>query len=78
MNPSEPSEGLFFSAFSRTSPSLRKGFRIALPARRRLSNSVDYEYTFAYYPMNDVEVKAGEMFYIEAEADSQIIIPSAL
>ena len=43
MNPSEPSEGLFFSAFSRTSPSLRKGFRIALPARRRLSNSVGYQ-----------------------------------
>ena len=38
----------------------------------------DGEYTFAYYSFNDLEVPAGSMFYIEAEADTSVIIPSAL
>ena len=39
---------------------------------------IDTEYTFNYYSFNDVVVPAGSMFYIEAENDTNVIIPSAL
>ena len=38
----------------------------------------DGEYTGAYYSFNNVSVPAGSMFYIEAEAPANVIIPSAL
>ena len=39
---------------------------------------IDTEYTYDYYPFNSVSVPAGSMFYIEAEGEANVIIPSAL